>query len=681
MGVKQIKWRAAAFAVTVIAVLTALFALTTETSNATDVIKEQDEHGNWTYTMSDSTYDQQIYLENDTTTTIKLIGDNKVTYWNPSDPGSTWCINGGGNLKIIGSGTLETPNGGICCNNLTISDGAKLKGRYAPDVFGSVNIDNADIEAAELIFNCGDEVIDEINISNTRIKTKEGLYLGGNATLTNCNVTIEKGSLTSEFGELTIDGGKFNINQDPNTAAASVIDVEIGAIISNAAIKTNSYCSIPDMEMTNSTLEIDAPSLSEGTDYSRPPIALYGDNLIFAGSKIKIYGSAPEGIYATQQLVMTDNTEIDIKGLEIGIMSKTVDITRSKGTIQVTDPSRALAAVMGVDSQSGSTRPGTIKFNSVYVIEPAGGTVGETVFKPVGAPESSAAQATAIMNGDAPAKKVILDTVHNPHTWDAGKVTKKPTETAEGVKTYTCIVCGETKTEAIPKLTPAPAYGADGTPAGAGASEACVDKAITSCTSEEGPKGTKFAPLTLKSNKQAKNSITLNWTKAKGAKKYVIYGSKCGKGIKMQKLATATGSSKVMKKVAGKKIKKGTYYKFIMVALDKNNKVVSTSKVIHIATKGGKVTNPKKVTVKKKKKAVSKITVKKGKTVTVKSKVTKASKKLKLKIHRKVKYESTNKKIATVTSKGRIKGVKKGTCYIYAYAQNGVAKKLKVTVK
>ncbi|MGN0513659.1 MAG: carbohydrate-binding domain-containing protein, partial [Lachnospiraceae bacterium] len=38
------------------------------------------------------------------------------------------------------------------------------------------------------------------------------------------------------------------------------------------------------------------------------------------------------------------------------------------------------------------------------------------------------------------------------HTFDAGKVTKAATETAEGVKTYTCTVCGQTKTEAIPKL-------------------------------------------------------------------------------------------------------------------------------------------------------------------------------------------------------------------------------------
>ena len=36
------------------------------------------------------------------------------------------------------------------------------------------------------------------------------------------------------------------------------------------------------------------------------------------------------------------------------------------------------------------------------------------------------------------------------HAWDNGKVTKEPTETESGVKTFTCTRCGETKTETIP---------------------------------------------------------------------------------------------------------------------------------------------------------------------------------------------------------------------------------------
>ena len=39
------------------------------------------------------------------------------------------------------------------------------------------------------------------------------------------------------------------------------------------------------------------------------------------------------------------------------------------------------------------------------------------------------------------------------HTWNAGEVTTAPTYTTVGVKTFTCEICGETRTESIPKLS------------------------------------------------------------------------------------------------------------------------------------------------------------------------------------------------------------------------------------
>ena len=51
----------------------------------------------------------------------------------------------------------------------------------------------------------------------------------------------------------------------------------------------------------------------------------------------------------------------------------------------------------------------------------------------------------------------MCDTIFNkvvtpklPHSWDEGVVTKEPAATEEGVRTYTCTVCGEKKEEAIP---------------------------------------------------------------------------------------------------------------------------------------------------------------------------------------------------------------------------------------
>ena len=40
----------------------------------------------------------------------------------------------------------------------------------------------------------------------------------------------------------------------------------------------------------------------------------------------------------------------------------------------------------------------------------------------------------------------------NTHQWNGGEVTTEPGYGKEGVMTYTCTHCGETKTEAIPAL-------------------------------------------------------------------------------------------------------------------------------------------------------------------------------------------------------------------------------------
>jgi uncharacterized protein YjdB len=50
--------------------------------------------------------------------------------------------------------------------------------------------------------------------------------------------------------------------------------------------------------------------------------------------------------------------------------------------------------------------------------------------------------------------------------------------------------------------------------------------------------------------------------------------------------------------------------------------------------------------------------------------------------HREIRYESSNPRIAKVNAKtGEITGVKKGDCYVYVYAQNGVYKRVTVNVR
>ena len=329
------------------------------------------------------------------------------------------------------------------------------------------------------------------------------------------------------------------------------------------------------------------------------------------------------------------------------------------------------------------------------------------------------------------------------HVYDDGIVTKPATVTEKGVRTYTCTVCGHTYTEdivclpanSVPQPTPTsetptpipgtptptsdvhtatdptpeaasvpveavpvpnattteqptteqPAedagLGEDGTGLGKGASAKIAEKKLLSFKGEKDPKGSKFSELQPKASKVSANSISLSWKKASGAKKYIVYGAQCGKSTKYQKIVETKKTNASIKKIAAKKLKKGTSYKFIIVAVDGNDKVVSTSTALHVKTSGGKYGNAKSINTAAKKNSV---VIKKGKSFKLNAKQLAASKKTKLEKHSGVsaiRYESSNVKVATVNSKGIIKGVKKGTCKIFVYTQNGVCKIITVKVK
>ena len=252
------------------------------------------------------------------------------------------------------------------------------------------------------------------------------------------------------------------------------------------------------------------------------------------------------------------------------------------------------------------------------------------------------------------------------HTWSDWKIVTPATTSSTGTKERICSVCDKTETQEIPKKEEPKA--ADGTAVGKGASAAAAEAAIVNGANEEGPSGTTFAQLSAKVKKAKKTSITLTWNRV--APKYIIYGNKCGKGQKYKKITTVAGTSFTQKGLA-----KGTYYKYMVVAVDAGGRVVATSKTMHAATSGKKVGNPKKVTVKKKT-----LKLKRGKTAKIKASIVKPKGK-KVKNHRKLAYESANPKVATVAKNGKVKAVSKGTTYIYVYAQNGVYAKVKVIVQ
>ena len=177
----------------------------------------------------------------------------------------------------------------------------------------------------------------------------------------------------------------------------------------------------------------------------------------------------------------------------------------------------------------------------------------------------------------------------------------------------------------------------------------------------------------LKGVPKGKNSIKLTWKSINYADGYIVYGAKCGK--KLERIAEIKNGK--AKSYTVKKLKKGTYYKYMLLAYkttSKGDKVILVSKTVHVATNGGKIGNPTAIKLKK-----SKITVKKGKKASIK-----ASMKKKKKVATHIgpfRYESENPAIAKVDKKGKIKGVSKGKTNILVFTQNGICKKVKVTVK
>lgn len=274
--------------------------------------------------------------------------------------------------------------------------------------------------------------------------------------------------------------------------------------------------------------------------------------------------------------------------------------------------------------------------------------------------------------------------------------TVAPTCTTGGYDVYTCERCGvnyvSDYTPVLPALTPsedkiAKEYGVDAKTAqeinyifitnNVSSDTASLTESKMTAKPPKGDgdyKGSNFGLLRAQTTKLKKNSVTVKWNKVKNADGYIVYGAKCGAKSKYKVLKVVSGKTT---SYTHKKLKKGTYYKYNIVAFKYVNGVkvtLAASKKIHATTLGGKYGVAKAVKLNK-----SKVKIKKGKTFKIKASEIKKDKKIKR--HRAICYESSNTKIATVNSKGKIKAKKKGKCTIYVYAQNGVYKTVKVTVK
>ena len=202
---------------------------------------------------------------------------------------------------------------------------------------------------------------------------------------------------------------------------------------------------------------------------------------------------------------------------------------------------------------------------------------------------------------------------------------------------------------------------------------------------------TNFNQMRFRSTKQTKTAIYLRWEGISGIQGFQVYGAKKGGQMKMLKQYDYKARSCRMTNLY-----EATEYKYKIYAFKVvDGEIIKTnaSPVIYATTKGktksgaktkyGTVTKVKVNKVGKKNTSSIRHTIsvslKKGKSAKIKAKEVKNN--VKLKRRRKLKYESTNTKIATVSGSGKIVGRSKGTCWIRVYSQSGKYRSVKVKVK
>lgn len=244
---------------------------------------------------------------------------------------------------------------------------------------------------------------------------------------------------------------------------------------------------------------------------------------------------------------------------------------------------------------------------------------------------------------------------YQKHSYGKGKQIKAATYKTTGLMRYTCQVCGYEKMETIPVIAHTHKY-----------------------TWKTTAKATVFRP--------AKQEGTCSLC---GKKQTRNYGSKLKATIKLNvsslTLRRKQATTKVKVSMAyGDSIKSWASSNKKIVTVDKNGKIkagtkTGTAKITVTLKSGKKATLKVKVqTAKVKTTKISglkkKLTIKKGKSVTLKPVVSPITS------QEKVTYRSSNKKIATVSSKGVVKGRRKGTVTI-TVRSGKVTKKIKITVK
>ena len=604
--------------------------------------------------------------------TINLIGENKITHADVSYPDfrGGYGICAYDNLSITGSGSLECSahsDGIYTAKSLTVTNATILSvGGY----FGIHSEDNFTMNSGSVTGSV--KLVDELSPSNT--SRRSGIC---------SNKTIR-------FNGGTLVG-------DARVAASSIKY----AFYSAEGINTISNTAFFNEE--NSTIQ---PQLMGNNYYIQQGQGL----LLFLKLATKVTG-IESTTSETQNLVIGESADLGVKVLPETASDQTIKWSSSDDSVVSVDENGKITAKKeGVATITATTQDGDYKKEFTITVSKAEGPAAPTGITAV-APTTAGGSDGKLVGVNNTMEYSTNKDFTDAKDCTGSEVTGLPAGTYYvRVKETDTTKAGAEVAVTVPEAGSSTSGNGTGTGSGNNgnpsqteqsvmdslgvsndAAKQILDEAaklgvsqdtlliteasITSSKSDADLKGSTFGLLKARATNLKKNSITVKWSKVKNADGYIVYGNKCGAKNSYKKLKTIKKNSTC--KFTQKKLKKGTYYKYLVVAYKKiagTTVTIAAAKTIHATTTGGKYGVAKAVKVNK-----TNVTLARSKTFKIKASEIKQNKKIRQ--HRKIKYESSNKKIASVNGKGVVKAKKKGSCDIYVYAQNGVYKKIKITVK
>ncbi|MBQ3305390.1 MAG: Ig-like domain-containing protein [Clostridia bacterium] len=191
------------------------------------------------------------------------------------------------------------------------------------------------------------------------------------------------------------------------------------------------------------------------------------------------------------------------------------------------------------------------------------------------------------------------------------------------------------------------------------------------------PDFTLLARMTVSGN--SKTALKLAWTAVKGADGYDVFFAECNNSFKLKKTVEASESRVVRFRDLDKRESYKGYVRAWKRVDGQKIYIGKASLQVHAVSGGytNHACNTRSVKLNR-----TRLTLKVSRSRTLKAKLKGVKPGMKLLDHvPRVRFYSTDANVATVDDGGTVKAVGKGSCTVYAIANNGVRSKVKVTVK